>query len=84
MDITQIVIVVSLLAVSTVIVVLGVYLVRLVKDITQTVQKTNQILDDTHSITTSIRKPLNSVSEFVMGFKNGVNVFNSFFKKEDK
>lgn len=84
MDITQIVIIVSLLAISTVIVVLGIYLVRLIKDITVTVQKTNQILDDTQSITSSIKRPLNSVSEFVMGFKNGINVFNSFFKKEEK
>lgn len=84
MDITQIIISISLLAVSTVIVISGIYLINLLKDIRLTVQKTNSILDDTQSITSSISKPLNSVSEFVMGFKNGITMFNNFFKKEEK
>lgn len=84
MDITQIVISISLLAISIVFVVSGIYFINLLKDIRVTVNKTNIILDDTHSITNSISKPLSSVSEFVMGFKNGLTMFNNFFKKEDK
>lgn len=84
MEITQIIISISLLAVSTVFVISGIYFINLLKDIRITVKKTNSILDDTQSITTSISKPLSSVSEFVMGFKNGMTMFNGFFKKEDK
>jgi len=84
MDITQIIISISLLAITTIIVISGIYFINLLKDIRITVNKTNIILDDTHSITNSISKPLTSVSEFVMGFKNGLTMFNNFFKKDDK
>jgi len=84
MDIIQIVIILSLLAISLVFVVSGIYFINLLKEIRVTVTKTNLILDDTHSITQSISQPLSSVSEFVMGFKNGINMFNNFFKKDEK
>lgn len=84
MDIVQIVITVSLLAVTTIIVITGIYFIKLIKEVHQTVSKTNLILDDAHSITSSVSKPLNSISEFVMGFKNGLSVFNKFFDKHKK
>jgi hypothetical protein len=31
----------------------------------------------------SIAKPVSSISEFLVGFKNGLQVFNSFFKKDE-
>jgi hypothetical protein len=77
MDITQIVIIISLLSISTVIVFVGVYFIKLIKDLRVTVGETNQII-------TSVSKPLSSFSEFLMGFKNGFTLFNSFFKKDKK
>ncbi|HBP51487.1 MAG: hypothetical protein US68_C0010G0103 [Candidatus Shapirobacteria bacterium GW2011_GWE1_38_10] len=77
MDITQIVVIISLLAITTVIVVVGIYLIKLIKDLRITVGQTNQII-------TSVSGPVSSVSEFLMGFKNGFTVFNSFFKKDKK
>lgn len=82
MDLTQIVIIVCLLAVSTVLVICGIYLVQIFKELKITIAKTGMILDDTHQITKSVAGPVSSVSEFFMGFKNGFNLFNSFFKKE--
>ncbi|MBU1118189.1 hypothetical protein KKD37_04485 [Patescibacteria group bacterium] len=77
MDITQIVVVISLLAISTVIVVVGVYLTKLIKDLRVTINETNQIIS-------SVSRPVSSFSEFLMGFKNGFTIFNSFFKKDKK
>ena len=77
MDITQIVVVISLLAITTVIVLVGIYLIKLLKELQITVSTTNQIV-------TSVSGPVSSVSEFLMGFKNGFSVFNSFFKKDKK
>lgn len=74
MDLVQIVIIISLLAVSTIIVVTGIYLIRLIKELTQVVSKANTMAD-------SISRPVSSISEFLVGFKNGLQVFNSFFKK---
>lgn len=77
MDINQIVIIISLLSISTVVVVVGVYLIKLIKDLRVTVNETNRIIS-------SVSKPVNSFSEFLMGFKNGFSLFNSFFKKDKK
>lgn len=77
MDINQIVIIISLLSISTVVVVVGVYLIKLIKDLRVTVNETNKMIS-------SVSKPVSSFSEFLMGFKNGFTIFNSFFKKDKK
>ena len=84
MEITQIIIIISLIAITTIIVVSGIWLVKLFKELNTTLKKTNDILDDTHLITSSVAKPVSSISEFVMGFKNGFSFFNKFFDKKDK
>ena len=77
MDITQIAIIISLLSISTVVVAVGVYLIKLIKELRVTVNETNQII-------ASVSRPVSSFSEFLMGFKNGFTIFNSFFKKDKK
>ncbi len=77
MDITQIVVVISLLSITTVIVAVGIYVIKLIKDLRITVNQTNQII-------TSVSGPVSSISEFLMGFKNGFSLFNSFFSKDKK
>jgi len=84
MDITQIVIIVSLVCITGIIVVSGIWLVKVLKELKTTITKTNEILDDTHLITSSVAKPVSSVSEFVMGFKNGFSFFNNLFDKKNK
>lgn len=77
MDLTQIVVIISLLAISSVVVATGIYLIKLLKELRVTVSTANQVV-------TSISGPVSSISEFLMGFKNGFNLFNSFFKKDKK
>jgi hypothetical protein len=84
MDITQIVIIVSLLSITGIIVASGIWLIKIFKELKITLNKTNKILDDTQSITNSVAKPISSISEFVMGFKNGFSFFNNLFDKKDK
>lgn len=75
MDITQIVVVISLLSISAIVVAVGVYFIKLIQELRITVGETNQILG-------AVSRPVNSFSEFLMGFRNGFSLFNSFFKKE--
>ncbi len=84
MDLTQFFIVLSLLVVSTSIGVCTYYLVSLIKELRTAVVKSTAILDDTQKITGSIARPVSSFSEFLMGFKNGFQLFNSFFEKDKK
>jgi len=82
MDITQIVIIISLLAITTIIVIVGIHFIKLLKDLNITLKKTNLILDDAHTITDSVAKPISSVSELLMGLKNGFSFFNNFTKNK--
>lgn len=79
MDTTQIVLIISISLITITITVIGYYVVLLLKELKITLSKTNQILDDTHSITASVVRPVTSFSEFVMGFRNGFKIFNKFF-----
>lgn len=84
MDITQIVIISSLILITATIVASGVWLIKIFKELKITLTKTNKILDDTQNITSSVAKPISSISEFVMGFKNGFSLFNNLFDKKEK
>lgn len=77
MDINQIVIIFSLLSISTVVIIVGIYLIKLIKELRVTVNQANQIIS-------SVSRPVSSFSEFLMGFKNGFTLFNSFFNKDKK
>ncbi len=84
MDTTQIVIIISLFAITAIIVVSGIYFIRLLKDLATTLKKTNLILDDAHSITDSVAKPISSFSEFLMGLKSGFSFFSNLTKDKKK
>ena len=84
MDITQLFIVISLVTISLAIIVCTFYIISLIKDLQKATIKITEILDDTHQITRSVARPVSSFSEFLMGFKNGFHLFNSFFNKEEK
>lgn len=84
MDLIQILIVISLLVVSVSVAVCTYYLITLIIELKKTIIKTTSILEDTHLITSSVAKPVSSFSEFLMGFKNGFKLFNTFFDKDRK
>lgn len=84
MEITQVFIILSLSIISVGFIICVYYLVTLAKELKTIITKTSAILDDTRQITGSISRPVSSLSEFLMGFKNGFHLFNSFFNKEDK
>lgn len=81
MEITQIVIIISIIAITTVIVFSGVYLIKILKELRNTVFKTNQILDDAKIVSKSVAEPVNSLSEFIMSFKNVFEVANKYFNR---
>ncbi len=83
MDITQIIILISIASISLVIIAGGIWFILILRELKTTLNKANGILDDTKLITSSVAQPVSSFSEFLMGFKNGVNLFNSLFKKQE-
>lgn len=82
MDITQIIIVSSIVCITTIVVVAGIWLILILKELKHALKKADLILDDTKQITAAVAEPISSISEFVQGFKNGVAFFNNLFKKK--
>jgi hypothetical protein len=83
MELTQIIISISFLAITIIIVISGIYFIGLLKELKKTFTVTNSILDDAKSITTSVSRPISSISEFIMGFKNSFSFMNKLFNKTE-
>ncbi len=81
MDITSIIIAISLSIITIAIVVCFVYLIKFIQDLRKLLKQVSPIVDDANLISSSISRPISSASEFLMGFKNGFKLFNSFSKK---
>jgi hypothetical protein len=84
MDPTQIILIISISLITATIVYIGVWIVNVLRELRTSIQKANIILDDAQIITSSVSGPISSISEFVMGFKNGLSIFNSIFPKKSK
>jgi len=84
MDITQIIIIISIVSVSAIIVTCGIWIILILREFKNTVIKTNGILDDTKLITSSVAQPVSTISDFLFGFRSGLNLLNSFFKKKEE
>lgn len=84
MDTAQLVIMISISLITLIILACGVWVILIMQELRLALKKTNGILDDTKQVTSTVAQPFNSLSEFVTGFKNGVELFNSLFSKPKK
>jgi len=82
MDPTQVIITISIILVTLTIIFCAVYFIKLLSDLRLLLAKINPIVSDAGLISSSIAKPVSSISEFIMGFKNGFTVFNNLFPKD--
>lgn len=83
MDITQIIIATSLSIITIAIVACFVFLIKFIQDLRKILKQVSPIVDDANMISSSIARPVASASDFLMGFRNGFKMFNSFNKKSD-
>jgi len=79
MDTAQLIVAISIISVSVVVVVCGIWLILILSELKNTLKKANTVIDDTKTITGAIVTPASSISEFIMGFKNGLQLFNKLF-----
>jgi len=68
-DVIQIVLLSVIVLLSLVLITLGVQVFFILKDLRQTVKKTNKVLDNVEVITESISEPVSSISSFIGGTK---------------
>jgi hypothetical protein len=82
MDPTQVIITVSVFLITITIIFCAIFFIKLLQDLRQLLAKFQPIISDAGLISSSIAKPVSSISEFIMGFKNGFSIFNNLFPKD--
>lgn len=75
-DIIQIVLLSVIVLLSIVLIILGVQVFFILRDLRQTVKKTNKVLDDIDLISENIAKPISSLGDFF----EGAGVVSTVFK----
>lgn len=70
-DSAQVVLVFVIAVLTVLLLVLGIQVFFILRELRQTVSKANKVLDDTGLITESVSKPISSLSTIVSGVKLG-------------
>lgn len=84
-DPAQLVLFLVILIPTVLLVVLGIQVFLILRELRKTIDKVNKVLDDTSVITESVSKPISSLSTLAMGLKTGATIAKIFQgKKRDK
>ncbi len=67
---------------TTLLTLAGIQVVHILKELRETVKKTNKMLDDFQLISSSVAKPIAGISGFITGLKGGTDIINLFLKKK--
>jgi len=85
-DPAQLALFLVILILTVLLVVLGIQVFLILRELRKTIDKVNKVLDDTSIITESVSKPISSLSTLAMGLKTGATIAKIFqgSKKHDK
>lgn len=83
MDPTQITIILVTLTLTILIVVLGIQVFYILKEMRRAIEKMNKMLGDFGSVTGTVSEGVTGMAGFVNGLKTGLSVFTSLKKKEE-
>ena len=86
-DPAQILLFVVIIVLTVFLVILGIQVSLILKDLRKTIEKTNKVLDDTYEMTQAVKEPVVGVSGAIMGIKTGstfLSIMNRFTAKGEK
>jgi hypothetical protein len=85
-DPAQILLFIVVIVLTIFLVILGIQVSLILKDLRKTIAKTNKVLDDAAEITEATKGPIVGASNAIMGFKTGSTFLNLINRvsKEDK
>ena len=87
LDPIQILLTVVITTLTVLLVIIGIEVFQILKEVKKMMEKFNKIVDDAHTISHSVATPVEEASSFIMGLKKGVNFFkvvSRLFEKEDE
>jgi hypothetical protein len=82
--VNQILLLLVVLSLTTVLVVSGIQVIKLLSELRVTLKKANTVIEDASQITSSVAKPIASASTFIMGIKSGVDLLGLISKLKEK
>jgi len=68
-DAVQLILLFVIITLTVLLVILGVQVFYILRDVRQTIKKTNKILENADNITEGIQGPITAISSFVLGTK---------------
>lgn len=71
---TQLVILLAIVVLTVLLVVVGIQVFYILRELRHTVKKANKVLDETGVITESVSGPISNLSKLATGLKTGVNI----------
>ncbi len=88
-DFVQIIILVVLVLFTVLFIVLGIQVFYILKELRQTINKANKVLETTNSITESVSRPLSSLASLATGLQAGslitvIKFVKGLLSKEDR
>ena len=83
-DPAQILLFVVIITLTILLIVLGIQVLFILKDLRRTINKANKVLDDTGTITESVSGPISNLSNMAAGLKVGSIIASLLSKKKSK
>lgn len=83
MDPTQVTIIIISLALAILLIILGIQVWYILKEIKISLQKVNSMLDDAKKVSGTVSEGIVGMSGFVNGLKTGMSAITSLLKKKD-
>lgn len=78
MDPAQVALFLVIIVLTVLLIVLGIQVFFILRELRQTIAKTNKVLDEAGQITESVSAPLSSISSLAMGLKTGASLAGLF------
>lgn len=69
---------------TTILSIAGIEVIHILREFRETIRKTNRIMDDFQTISSSVAKPIAGISGFLTGLKSGLDVINLIAGKSKK
>jgi len=81
-DAFQILLVIVVTSLTTLLVFVGIQVIHILRELRESTQKLNKILDDFGVVSESVAKPIAGVSGFLTGIQSGAKLMKIFKDKE--
>lgn len=84
MDTVQALLVAVVVVLTVMLVVIGLQVFYILRELRRTIMKANRVLDNTESITESVSAPVSSFSDLLMGLQSGKTIVSLLRKIREK